>query len=131
MRRTTLQKQSGFSTVELMVSLFVAALFILSGSQLYSVVTNRVAESREMSEASSIGYEVLRKEGSVYPVGVPTCPGGTTSTIARTSATLNSLSVSLHQCLVSSEVSLVRSTVTVSYSNPAKKVVHATYIAPN
>lgn len=50
----------GFTAVELLITLFVAALFITSGYQLYAVATADSADIRERSLASNIGYKYLR-----------------------------------------------------------------------
>lgn len=49
-------KQSGFSAVELLVSLFVAAMFLSAGYQLYSIVIKNGGETRAQSTASSIAF---------------------------------------------------------------------------
>ena len=52
--------KKGFTVVELMITLFVASLFIISGYQLYQVVVFRGSDARKLSEASTLAYEVLR-----------------------------------------------------------------------
>lgn len=54
--------KKGFTVVELMITLFVASLFIISGYQLYQVVVFRGSDARKLSEASTLAYEVLRSE---------------------------------------------------------------------
>lgn len=53
-------RQQGFTAVELLVTLFIAALFIASGYQLYAVTTTDSANIRERSIASNIAYKYLR-----------------------------------------------------------------------
>lgn len=60
------RSEAGFTVVELLVSLVVGSLLLISGYQLYGVVSTVVGEARQMSQASNIGYEVLRREGGVY-----------------------------------------------------------------
>ena len=55
-------RQQGFTAVELLVTLFIAALFIASGYQLYAVTTTDSANIRARSIAGSIGYRHLRIE---------------------------------------------------------------------
>ena len=43
---TSHSEQQGFTITELMVTLFVAALFTISGWQLYTVVTQRAIEAQ-------------------------------------------------------------------------------------
>ena len=129
-------KSGGFTTVELLVTLFVASLFVISGYQLYSVVNSRAANTRMMSEASNIGYEVLRKEGSVYnDSGIPACNTTVsthpTQSVTRSDLRLPSPSIRIRRCVPFSGVPIILVTVTVSYDSPLKEVVHATYISEN
>lgn len=55
-----IKRAEGFTAVELLITLFVAALFIISGYQLYAVATADSADIRERSLASNIGYKYLR-----------------------------------------------------------------------
>lgn len=128
-----MSRQGGFTTVELLVTLFVAALFIASGYQLYNVITMRSGNARMMSEASNIGYDVLRKEGATV-AGVPvSCsnPVNThpTQSVSRTSETLPGLTIRIIRCTPASDLSVVRVSVIVSCGSPVKEVTHATYVA--
>lgn len=127
-----MQKQQGFTTVELLVTLIIATLFIISGYQLYTVITMRSGNARMIAEASNIGYEVLRKEGSVHVPVTTSCSASVGShpkqTVTRASSTLPSLTINIIRCLPVSTVSLVRVTVVVAYGSPAREVVHATYM---
>ncbi|MDN5819811.1 MAG: prepilin-type N-terminal cleavage/methylation domain-containing protein [bacterium] len=57
---TSFKDFQGFTAVELLITLFVAALFITSGYQLYAITTADSADIRERSLASNIGYKFLR-----------------------------------------------------------------------
>ena len=135
-----MNRQDGLTAVELMVTLFVAALFIISGYQLYNAVNLRAANSREMSEASNIAYRILRENSthdSSLTRSATVCPISSTLAPAPTLPT-NTLptpvTVSVFRCwLGESGVSeLQRVTVQIEYGNdtPKRKVVHATYVSP-
>ena len=66
MSQTT--KEQGFSTVELLISLFIAAAFIATGFQLFSAVTNNSNEARLRSKAATIANEHLQKRAAAAPV---------------------------------------------------------------
>ncbi len=51
----------GFSTIELLVTLFIAAAFLVSGYQLYSVIIKDGGETRQQAIASNKAYEYLQK----------------------------------------------------------------------
>lgn len=123
--------EGGFSAVELMVTLFVAALFILSGLQLYGVVVTRLTETRQLSEASNIGYEVLRNEGSEYkPSSVTPCTASATPTAVNRPSSLPDLAISIERCKPFADAeTIVEVRVKVSYGTPKQEVVHATYIS--
>jgi len=53
--------ESGFTAVELLVTLFVAALFLFSGYQLFNVVLNNGADARNLSTANNLAYNYVRQ----------------------------------------------------------------------
>ena len=134
-----MSRKDGLTTVELMVTLFVAALFILSGYQLYNAVNLRAGNSREMSEASNIAYRILREQ-AIYDSSFTkdtssTCPSSSTLSPTPT-LPLNTLPnpvVSVYRCYVDTNSDLQRVTVQIEYGNdtPKRKVVHATYVSPS
>lgn len=119
----------GFTTVELMVTLFAAVLFLLSGYQLYDLVNSRSLRSSEMSEASNIAYEVLRKEGSEYSGISNSCTYPANQNISRPNLKLKNVSITLSRCKPFAGSSLIQVTSKIRYGNPQREVVHATYIA--
>ena len=134
-----MSRRDGLTTVELMVTLFVAALFILSGYQLYNAVNLRAGNSREMSEASNIAYRILREQ-AIYDSSFTkdtssTCPSSSTLSPTPT-LPLNTLPnpvVSVYRCYVDTNSDLQRVTVQIEYGNdtPKRKVIHATYVSPS
>lgn len=143
-----MSRRDGLTTVELMVTLFVAALFILSGYQLYNAVNLRAGNSREMSEASNIAYRILREQ-AIYDSSFTkdtssTCPSSSTLSPTPTlpANTLPNPVVSVYRCYVDTnsdavmagtDSDLQRVTVQIEYGNdtPKRKVVHATYVSPS
>lgn len=53
--------EQGFSAIELLIALFIAATFIFTGYQLYSVVLADGSNARLRSRASNVAYENLQK----------------------------------------------------------------------
>lgn len=134
-----MSRKDGLTTVELMVTLFVAALFILSGYQLYNAVNLRAGNSREMSEASNIAYRILREQ-AIYDSSFTkdtssTCPSSSTLSPTPTlpANTLPNPVVSVYRCYVDTNSDLQRVTVQIEYGNdtPKRKVIHATYVSPS
>jgi prepilin-type N-terminal cleavage/methylation domain-containing protein len=56
-----LSSQAGFSAVELLITLFIAAAFVATGYQLYSVIIQDGEAAREQAKASNIAYDNLRR----------------------------------------------------------------------
>lgn len=61
MMRTTPNKQSGFTAVELLITLFVAAAFIIAGYQLFNLVIKDGATTRAESRAGNVASDYLRR----------------------------------------------------------------------
>lgn len=59
--------QSGFSAVELLITLFIAAMFIVAGYQLYSFSFARSIEAGQDARASDLAYDLLQayKRGEI------------------------------------------------------------------
>lgn len=121
----------GFTIVELMVTLGVAGLFLLSGFQLYQVVQLRNTEAREMSEASNIAYGVLRKEAQNHSTYLSNCSSYEPypSFAYRTTTLPKPVRIKIRHCLPFTAAKVVRTTVTVEYGQKGDSVVHATYIS--
>jgi len=74
--------QSGFSAIELLITLFIAAAFLATGYQLYSVVIKSGVTARSRSLASNLAYSNLRQYAAeatnpctvVTPTPTPTIP---------------------------------------------------------
>jgi prepilin-type N-terminal cleavage/methylation domain-containing protein len=104
-------REQGFSAIELMIALFIAATFIFTGYQLFSVVIQDGNVARLRSRAGNVAYENLQKYSpnttapctalsSVTPAA-PTdlpaatvtvsfsCPYGTTSNTSRIQAVVS------------------------------------------
>lgn len=62
------RKQFGFTTIELLITLFVAFAFIAAFYRLFTVIDQSTAESRWQSTASGLAYTNLRKY-TVRPSG--------------------------------------------------------------
>lgn len=100
--------QKGFSAAELLIAIFVGAAFILTGYQLYGIITSTSAAARNQAIASNIAYANLRLyagnvgnscgAASITPIAMPssaslpkpnsmyasiTCPYGNSSPISE------------------------------------------------
>ncbi len=53
--------QSGFTAVELLITLFVAAAFLIAGYQLFNFVLKDGGDTRAQSRASNVAYDYMRR----------------------------------------------------------------------
>ena len=121
-------KQEGFSAVELLITLFIAATFIAAGYQLFSVITKASSEARQQAKASNIAYDYLRRysEQAVNPCAVkapapaPTIPSGSGLINASVSASIT--------CPYGLNTPIAKVEVSVIYGNPQTEVKHAVFL---
>ena len=122
-------KQGGFSAVELLITLFVAAAFIATGYQLYSIIVKNGGEVRAQAKASNIAYDNMRRYASLTatpcvataaPTPTPTIPAGSGLSNATITVTIS--------CPYASALSISKVQVSVKYNTPQQEVVHAIYV---
>jgi hypothetical protein len=115
--------QSGFSAVELLITLFIGFLFITMGYQLYSVALQGSGAARETATAGSLAYAKLRD----YQFGIGgTCPPG----VLPTQDVDNSKAVmtTTISCPIAGLSTLRKVVVKVKYNVTQREVYHAMYI---
>lgn len=59
--------QAGFSAVELLITLFIAAAFLATGYMLYSSIVRDSGATRQRAQASNIAYDYLRRYAAQVP----------------------------------------------------------------
>lgn len=120
---------AGFSAVELLITLFIAAAFVATGYQLYSVVIQNGENAREQAQASNIAYNALRQYApqatnpcsAVTPSPTPSIPSGSNLPNPTISVTIS--------CPYGTSVGLAKVTATVNYGNPQVGVTHALFVS--
>lgn len=124
------RNESGFTAVELLVTLFVAAAFLIAGYQLFNVVIRDGGATRSEARASSIAYDYLRRYENTKATNpcVPSIPlsGEPVSAEGLTNATV---SVKI-TCLPNATSALSKIEVTVAYNDPLERVVYSTLTNP-
>lgn len=110
----------GFSTIELLISIFIAAAFITTGFQLFTVVIQDGTEARQRSRASNVAHENLRKyTGSV--TAVCSSRPGTVTPAAPSDLPRASITVSF-SCPYGPDSKTTRIEATVTYGTPQQTV---------
>jgi len=119
--------QSGFTAVELLITLFIAAAFLMSGYQLYSMIIRDGGETRARAKASNIAYEYLQKYKT--NAASPCSPQTIADVYQATNDTLSDVTISASiTCPYFETPSLSKISVTVKYNKPVEEVTNATYI---
>lgn len=131
MKKTT--SQSGFSAIELLISLFIAVAFVGAGYQLYALTVRSGGEARLRSRADNIAYETLRTYTPqatdpctvVTPSPTPTLPSATGPTgLPDASITVT------FSCPYGTSAKTSKLQVRILYGTPQKEVIHASFITP-
>lgn len=119
--------QSGFSAIELLISLFIAVGFIGAGYQLYAVILKDGSDAKLRARANDIAYEKLRDYSTqaTNPCTVVTLSPTLPNPSGLPSAEIYA-SISCPYAPASDPISKV--SVTVKYDTPQKEVTHASFV---
>ncbi len=133
---TTISKQSGcktvnlskgFSAIELLITLFIAAAFLVSGYQLYNLVIKDGGQSRQAARANNAAYDYLQR---YKPTVTSTCVAQTPvnnqsdSTVTGLSNVYVTVSIT---CPFGTTSTVSKVLVTIAYGSPQKTVTSSSY----
>ena len=120
-------KQSGFTAVELLITLFVAAAFLIASYQLFNLVIKDGGATRAESRAANIAYDYLRQ----YAASSTTIPCTASQPLTDAPITVEGLAsttISIDiTCLPDTIDSLSKVEAIISYNNPVQTIKYATY----
>lgn len=117
----------GFSVVELLVTLFIAAAFLATGYMLYSTITRDSTDVRTRAQASNIAYDYMRRVAGGRS-GV--CTSWSPANITQDVDGLGRITIVRRAtCPQPSLNSLHRVEVMVRYGQPQQEVKHAVYVS--
>jgi Tfp pilus assembly protein PilE len=122
------QSEAGFSTVELLITLFVAAAFITTGYQLYSVIISNGGQARLRATADNDAYVALRRYS---PQATTPCTAVTptpTPTVAASDNLPNATISVTFSCPYGTTSSTTKVEVALLYGTPQEEVAHALYV---
>lgn len=120
----------GFTAVELLVTLFVAAAFIVAGYQLYSFVIRDGSEARNRAKVSNIVYDYLRRYETLAtdPCTVQTPLNASPITIEGVVDAAVTVNIT---CPIVGTETISKVAATITYNNPQQSVQRATYTNAN
>jgi len=121
------RRQSGFTAVELLITLFVAAAFLIAAYTLFNLIIKDGGATRSESRASNVAYDYLRQ----YAASSTTIPCTASSPLNDAPLTIDGLtSVTIDvtvSCLPDAIESVSKVQASVTYNNPAQTVTYAIY----
>src|SRR5690606_31432334 len=112
--RPAMRYQSGFTAVEVLVTLLIAFVLVAGSYQAYNLVVKNTADANDRSVASNIAYNQLRQEIAkvsdtcLAKVTAGTFPAGTILPTPRNLSTA-------HTCPYGSSSSMTLVTTTLTY----------------
>lgn len=125
--RKALKKESGFTAVELLITLFVAAAFLIASYQLFNLVVKDGGATRSQSRAANIAYDYLRR----YTASSTTYPCTASQPLHNEPLSVDGLAdvnISVDvSCLPTASSSLSKVEVAITYNNPPQTLKYATY----
>lgn len=125
-----MNKQSGFTAIELLITLFIAAAFLMSGYQLYSLIMKDGGDAKVQAQISNITYDYLQR---YKPSATNPCTTQTPLTNQSiTVGTLSNVTVSVSiTCPYTAITAISKVSVTIQYTNPqAQTIINSTYVKP-
>lgn len=122
----SVRSTAGFSAVELLITLFVAAAFLIAGYQLFAVVIRESGSTNAETKASNVAYDYLRQyeASATNPCSPQTLMNASPVTIDGLVDVAATVTIT---CPNASLTRLSRVEVRIEYNNPRKNVVYATY----
>lgn len=121
-------KEAGLTVIELLITLFIAAAFLVSGYQLYSVIIRDGGESRTQARASNLAYDYMQR----YAVSAsnPCVEQNILTDESVEADNLSNVQVTVSiTCPYSNTPDVSKISVIIKYGSPQKEVSHATYTA--
>lgn len=129
--KKTSDTQSGFTAAELLITLIIAAVFVLAGYQLYSIVINDGAEAQYQAVASNEAYNQLRQL-SETPSREP-CGASTQQSFTKSIPGLPGtprIDISTNCPYGAGGVARITTKVTYAYNGSDQEVSHAIFRRP-
>lgn len=119
--------QEGFTAVELLITLFVAAAFLVAGYQLFNVVINDGGDTRAESRASNVSYDYLRRYSNAATNPCSDQSPVSDQVISVTDLTDVKVSIAI-TCPQSDAPALSKVESIITYGSPSNIVRYATYV---
>ncbi len=120
-------EQAGFTIVELLITLFVAAAFLVSGFQLYNLVIKDGGQTRADARASNVAYDYMRRYSATIVNPCVAATPFTNSAITVTGLSTVMVTVAI-TCPFAATTSVSKVNVTVLYNTPQQTMRYSNYV---
>lgn len=111
-----INKKSGFSAVELLITLFIAALFLVAGYQLYNLILQDGGQTRAQSKANNVVYDYLKRYESFVSTPCVASTPVNNETINVSNLENVSITVAI-TCPYTASTSISKISVTINYND--------------
>lgn len=127
--RPAIQFQNGFTAVEVLITLFVAAIFLIAGYQLFNVVIRDGGDARAESRAGNIAYTYMRKysNAATNPC-TPQTPVSNTAVTENTDGLTNAKVSIVITCPQSDAPTVSKVEAIITYNDPQKTTRFSTFV---
>lgn len=125
---------NGFSAIELLVTLFIAGIFLITGYQLYGVIIKSGAQTNSQAHAYNIVYDYMQRSKAAAEVPCQEIPPSTPLVNDNSQPRLSNVTVTVTiSCPygTSSSISKVLAELTYGHGVDQKTVNVATYVGNN
>lgn len=116
-----------FTIAELLVTLFIAVIFVTAGYQLFTAVIADSGNARAEARAANVANDYLRRYADTVskPCAASNPLTDSSITVDYISSVLVSVAIT---CPYASTTSVSKVTVTVKYNTPQAQVIYATLV---
>jgi Tfp pilus assembly protein PilV len=121
--------ESGFSAVELLITLFIAVAFLTTGYQLYTIVIKSSGDARMRSVASNIAYDNMRRYSAQATNPCTVVTPSPTPSLGSNSGLSNAAITVTFSCPFGTSSPTSKVQVSITYGSPQQEVVHAIYVS--
>lgn len=126
--RASHTNQRGFTAVELLITLFIAAAFLIAGYQLFSVIIQDGTDTRAESKAANVAYDYMRQYSTSAADPCVTSQPLTAASVSITGLPDPKISVSI-SCPQDDAPTINKVEVLITYGTLGDKTVkYATFV---
>lgn len=121
--------KKGFTAIELLVTLFIAAMALATGYQLYAAIIKESSETRTEVAVGNVAYESIKR----YRVNAtaPCTSSIPANNVSRTIEGVGNVRLTVViQCANTNLPNLSSVTASITYGSPEKTITHGSYITP-